>query len=117
MSEDILRRWHKAHKTAEENPKLLLRNVGAEECTRIGNLCAERMNECAAADEELLKLEGIPLVELFKESTKNMPTCGCTLRACRSGYHPECWRRLKEWFAYREALMVFVFENYIRDLE
>lgn len=117
MSEDILRRWYKAHKTAEENPKLLLRFGDAKESTRIGKLCSERMVECGLADEELLKLEGIPLVELFKEATNNRPKCGCTLRAFRGDYHCECWRKLKEWFAYREALMVFIFENYIRDTE
>jgi len=117
MSEEILRRWYKAHKTAEENPKLLLRNVGVKECTRISKLCGDRMKECAAADEELLKVEGIPLVNLFKEATANRPKCGCTLGAFRGSYHPECWCRLKEWFAYRDALMVFIFENYIRDTE
>lgn len=117
MSEEVLRRWYKAHKTAEENPKLLLRNVDAKECIRISDLCGDRMVECGLADEELLKLEGIPLVELFKESTANRPTCDCTLSSRLSDHHPECWRKLKEWFAYRDALMVFIFENYIRHTE
>lgn len=115
MNEEVLIRWYKAHKLAEENPRLLCRNNGPEEATRISLVCGERMRECAAADKELFQLDDFPLVNLFKESTANRTICSCRFSSKREDYHPECSAKFREWFAYREALMTFIFEGYIRN--
>lgn len=117
MDTSILVRWYKAHKIAEENPRLLMRTSTAEECTNASNLCSERMKECDAADIELFKITNIPLLNLFRAAEANLPKCSCSVHSSPTMQHPECMAKLNEWFAYRDALMVYVYGRYIRGTE
>jgi hypothetical protein len=112
---DVLRQWYKAHKIAAENPRILLKYYGSiESCKKASDLCAQRMKECEEADEKLFALDH-PLVNLFKDN--QMPDCSCKYQSNSKKIHPECKEKVKDFFAYRDSLMFFVFERYIKNTE
>lgn len=118
---NVLRRWYSAHKIAEENPQLIIEanRKGADECRRVSDLCAARMRECAKADKALHKLTELPadevppLVRLFFESGEDKGCSHCWLSSA-GPKHPECKFKIGRWFGYREALMAYTYEVYVR---
>lgn len=116
----ILTEWFSAHKLAENNPELLTaaNSQGADECTRVSNICAQRMERTAKADEELYKLyqlpqeEYLPIVRLFLMAGEDRGCPTCWLSSSRGRNHPDCNRKIDRWFGYKAALMAYVEEVY-----
>jgi hypothetical protein len=108
---EALREWWLAHHFAEENPRLLIESPGQA----TSDLCAKRMNRCGAADKALFDVGGEvpPILMLFMEADKDKGCSACWLSSgpCK---HSECKEKIARWFGYREALMAYVHEVYIR---
>jgi hypothetical protein len=112
---NVMRQWYKVHKIAAENPRILLKyygNIG--DCRKATDICAKRMKDCEEADKNLFALNH-PFVTIFKNN--QIPDCRCTIQSNPKKKHPECKEQIKDYFAYREALMLFVFERYIKNTD
>lgn len=114
-----LRRWFLAYDAANENTVLLCGTVGKsrEESDRVSRLCADRMAECAAA-QELFELNGHDverplLLDQFFAAERDKGCGHCWVMSGRPVLHPECEVKIRRWFACREALMAFVKEMYV----
>jgi hypothetical protein len=116
--ESALVRWFRAHDNAKDNPrKIIESNVkGAEECRRVSDECVRLMQECGIADAELWTVAQNhcntsalpPMLQLYYDAEQDKGCPSCWLNSSATKAHPECERKIAEWFGYRDGLMAFV---------
>jgi hypothetical protein len=108
----VLREWWLAHHFAEENSRLLIENSSEE----TSNLCAKRMCRCDRADAALFRLETEipPILALYMEVSKDKGCQHCWFSSNPNDKHPDCTSKIARWFGYRDALMAYIHEVYIR---
>jgi hypothetical protein len=105
--QQILEKWYLAYLAIQNNAEIMLKYGSTE-------VCARSMEEYADAEQILFTLEGEPLVDLFKEAEKDKGCMACWLSSSCSK-HPECDFKIRRWFAYRKALVVYVGVMYFND--
>ncbi len=109
----ILVVWHKAHKHAEDNAKLLILNHAL-----FGELCKERMGVCTAADSLLYGIEireSLPIeVTRHLKAEKDKGCTSCWISSLRGKRHPECQKKMNEWWDSREGLWEYIEKNYLK---
>lgn len=110
---DVLVRWYKAHKAAEDNSAKMLAAWGVEESRRVSDECVAKMSGLKKADADLNGLAGIPLLDLFNARDKDPGCARCWLSSRVVKEHPECDFKIREWFGYRDALMTYIHQVYI----
>lgn len=105
-----LKRWADAKIIAADNSQLLReRNgKGAEECTRISDICKQRMDDLHDAEEMLMKFKDSPDASaamrayVAAETDKGCSRCWLSSRMGKN--HPECNMKITRWFAARKVL-------------
>ncbi len=105
MTEKILIAWQKAHKQAEDNVTLL-------KDSSFTDLCIARMSVCTVANSLLYSLpvkgEGYPEeLERHLKSNSDKGCSRCWASSLIGRNHPECNKKISEWFASQEELLMF----------
>jgi len=103
-----LRRWASAFLAAKDNPQEML--AGHMDTTE----AARRMRVMHDAEQRLWEIPDDVLPEPLRKWKKanSDPGCSrCWLSSRKDTWHPDCGKKIKEWFDARDALVKWILEE------
>lgn len=108
-------RWAKAKLAVQENSQLLVQKLDPVEYKKIVMLCDQRFEDLFVAETSIRELEDDrtpPEYRRWLASKSSLPCTHCWVRDIKLN-HPECDRKLGEYFSAEEALYEYVLNDMI----